>query len=265
MKTSVVISSVLLGVLAVVPRVGAEILAGPLTTPANGHDYYLLAPAGWTAAETEAENLGGTLAIIRNAAEQQWVFEKFGHDGAKERSVWIGLHRQWPGGPFVWVDGSKLDYANWSGGEPDNSGGVEGCVHLWAEAHCGGGWNDAVESTCIGAVVEIPGKVTPKELSAKEKALIGDWYENGQPDRPAWIAGTDNKLFLITHDRHTARLILKDNDVLYDADRQYGEIVKDHILWSNSTWWSRHPAKYNRDHAPADKTVRGFFPGSLTD
>ncbi len=265
MKTSVVISSVLLGLLAVVPRVGAEIFAGPLTNPANGHDYYLLAPEGWTAAETEAENLGGTLAIIRNAAEQQWVFEKFGHDGAKERSVWIGLHRQWPGGPFVWVDGSKLDYANWSGGEPDNGGGVEGCVHLWAEAHSGGGWNDAVESTCIGAVVEIPGKVTPKELTAKEKALIGDWYENGQPDRPAWIAGTDNKLFLITHDRHTARLILKDNDVLYDADRQYGEIVKDHILWSNSTWWSRHPAKYNRDHPPAEKPVRGFFPGSLTD
>ena len=95
---------------------GAEILQGPILNPANGHEYYLLAPESWTAAETEAENLGGTLAIVKNAEQQKWIFAKIGNEGEKERSLWLGLRRQWLGGPFVWVDGSKLDYADWCGG-----------------------------------------------------------------------------------------------------------------------------------------------------
>ena len=42
----------------------AGIIVGPITNPANGHDYYLLTPDTWNAAEAEAESLGGTLAII---------------------------------------------------------------------------------------------------------------------------------------------------------------------------------------------------------
>src|SRR4051812_48449020 len=45
----------------------AAILTGPITNPANGHDYYLLSAGIWTASEAEAEDLGGTLATIRNA------------------------------------------------------------------------------------------------------------------------------------------------------------------------------------------------------
>jgi hypothetical protein len=244
---------------------GAEIMQGPILNPANGHEYYLLAPESWSAAETEGENLGGTLAIVKNAEEQKWIFAKFGNEGEQERSLWLGLRRQWLGGPFVWVDGSKLDYADWCGGQPDNGGGVENCVHMWAEAHNGGCWNDAVEGTSLCGVAEIPGKVDEKALTSREKALIGNWYEDGQPDREAWIVGTENKLFLITHDRHAARLILKSEDVIYDADRQYGEIVKDHILWSDHTWWSRHPAKYLDDRKAANQPVRSFPPGYLTD
>ena len=38
----------------------ADIIVGPITNPANGHDYYLLTPNNWTASEAEAEALGGT-------------------------------------------------------------------------------------------------------------------------------------------------------------------------------------------------------------
>jgi len=148
---------------------GAEILQGPILNPANGHEYYLLAPESWTAAETEAENLGGTLAIVKNAEQQKWIFAKIGNEGEKERSLWLGLRRQWLGGPFVWVDGSKLDYADWCGGQPDNSGGVENCVHMWADAHNGGCWNDAVEGTSLYGVAEVPGKVDEKALTAKKE------------------------------------------------------------------------------------------------
>lgn len=264
MKTPIAsFGSVILLLAAVQTRAG--IIAGPITNPANGHDYYLLAPESWPAAEAEAEDLGGTLAIIKNDAEQKWIYAKFAHDGDKEHSLWIGLHRLWQGGPFMWMDGSKLDYAYWSNGQPDNGGGVENSVHIWDEAHNGGGWNDAVEWTSLNAVVEVPGKVDDKSLTEKEKSLIGNWYESGRPDRQAWIAGTDNKLFLITHDRHAARLTFMREGVLFDADRQFGEVVKDRILWSNGTWWSRQPAAYETDHNAEDKDVHRFSPGTLTD
>ncbi len=113
----------------------ASIIAGPITNPANRHDYYLLTPDTWTASEAEAEQLGGTLAIIRNAAEQEWVFSKFGAYGGTNRNLWIGLHRQWQGGPFVWITNEKLDYVNWENGQPDNAGGVENCVEIWPAEH----------------------------------------------------------------------------------------------------------------------------------
>ncbi len=262
MKTILAVSTVLLWAAV---QVYAGIIAGPITNPANGHDYYLLGPESWPTAEAEAENLGGTLAIIKNDAQQKWIFAKFGHDGDKERSLWIGLRRQWLTGPFVWLDGSRLDYANWCNGQPDNGGGTENCVHMWADVHGDGCWNDAVEGTSLCAVVEVPGKSNEKALTEKERKLIGNWYESGHPDRQAWIAGTNNKLFLITHDRHAARLTFMREDVLYDADRQYGEIVKDKILWSNGTWWSRQPAKFGADQTPASKDAPRLPPGSLTD
>lgn len=265
MKLTLIVRSVVVFFALLTLRAGAEVIAGPITNPANGHDYYLLAPGSWSAAEAEAENLGGTLAIIKSEADQKWVYAQFGHDGDKLRSLWIGLRRQNPGGPFVWLDGSKLDYANWNSGQPDNGGGVEDCVHMWTDSQNCGAWNDAVEWTSLNAVVEVPGKSAEKSLTAKEKALIGNWYESGRPDRMAWIAGTDNKLFLITHERHAARLVLKDNDVIYDADRQFGEIAKDKILWSNGTWWSRQPAKYETNQKPAALTISVFPTSRLTD
>jgi hypothetical protein len=32
-----------------------------------------------------------------------------------------------------------------------------------------------------------------------------------------------------------------------------GEIIKDKILWSNGTWWSRKPAEYVKDKKSSDK------------
>ena len=265
MKTNLLCSGITIFLFVAAIHARAEILAGPVTNPANGHDYYLLAPESWSAAEAEAENLGGTLAIIKSEADQKWVFAKFGHDGDKLRSLWLGLRRQNPGGPFVWLDGSKLDYADWNSGQPDNGGGVEDCVHMWTDSQNCGAWNDAVEWTSLNAVVEVPGKSAEKALTFKEKALVGNWYESGRPDRQAWIAGTDNKLFLITHDRHAARLVLKGKDVIYDADRQYGEIAKDKILWSDGTWWSRQPAKYVAGQKAANQDEPKLSPGNLTD
>src|SRR5580698_8044752 len=106
----------------------AAILAGPITNPANSHNYYLLTPDTWANCEAQAEKLGGTLAVIKNAAEQDWTFSTFGNYGGASRGYWIGYRRQWPGGPFAWITDDKADFADWDSGEPNNTGGNENCV-----------------------------------------------------------------------------------------------------------------------------------------
>jgi hypothetical protein len=246
MKKSILCSSLALCLLAaVIPSVRAGVLAGPVANPANGHDYYLLSPATWPAAEAEAETLGGTLAVIKNADEQKWVFAQFGTNGEKGINLWIGLHRQWPGGPFAWVTDEKVDYVNWADGQPDNGGGNENCVHMWGEYHIGGFWNDAAEATTLYAVVEVPGKANEKALTAREKSLVGVWYNNGDPDQRCYITGTDKLIFVIDQNTDASRLIDTPEGFFFSPKwKQHVVLLDDKILWSRGNWWSRKPVKF---------------------
>ena len=238
MKTTISLVVVTLLFAAIPSHSG--IIAGPITNPTNGHDYYLLTPNTWTAAEAEAEGMGGTLAIVRNDGEQKWIFSTFGNFGGPGRSLWIGLHRIEPGGKFVWVDGSHVDYAHWYPGQPDNRSGAE----LFVQVVLNGEWNDNTDTANpVNGVVEVPGKSNEKSLTEKEKELIGTWYASGNREHPCWIAGTENKLFQI-YDGRATRLIFTVEGPLFLANGIRGEIVKDRILWSNGTWWSREPAEY---------------------
>ena len=244
MKTIIASCSVAFLLLAAIQS-RAGIIAGPITNPANGHEYYLLTPNTWTASEAEAEDMDGTLVIVRNAGEQDWIFSTFGNLGGNGRSLWIGLHRTEPGGKFAWVDGSPLDYAHWFAGEPNNAGGNENCVHMRWDPAAPGSWNDLNEASQLNSVVEVQ-KKTSKTLTEGERALIGDWYENGRVDRPCHIAATDDILFALNESNNASgRAFLTRKGFLSVASwAVHGEIVKDRILWSNGTWWSRKPSDY---------------------
>jgi hypothetical protein len=208
--------------------------------------YYLLTPNTWTASETEAEEMGGTLAIVRNATEQKWVFSTFGDLGGAGRNLWIGLHRTEPDGKFVWIDDSPLDYLHWYAGEPNNVGGVETCVHMRWDPAAPGSWNDLPDDSLLNGVVEAPEKAN-KNLPELEQTLVGDWYENGRIERLCHIAATDNNLFALNESNNASgRAFLTRKGFLYVAAWVvHGEIVDDRILWSNGTWWSRKPADYS--------------------
>src|SRR5262245_59615233 len=75
------------------------IVSGPIVNPANGHEYYLLAPGSWATAEAAAVALGGHLATINDAAENNWVLSTFLDRG----DAWIGYRRV--GAEWVWVSG----------------------------------------------------------------------------------------------------------------------------------------------------------------
>jgi len=257
---------------AITFRSGAEIIAGPITNPANGHDYYLLSPNSWTASEAEAENLGGTLVVINNAAEENWVFSTFGAYGDTNRNLWIGLRRQWPGGPFAWVTDEKTGYVNWHSGQPDNGGGVENCVHIWTRnPDHPNSWNDLADNYSSGddtpcGVVEVPGKSDEKSLSAQEKSLIGTWYNDGDPDQPCWIAGTDNLLFAVDQNKDAGRAVYTTEGLLFSPKwKQHAEIAKDKILWSKGNWWSRKPAEYKNAASSTDNNRQSASGGATDD
>jgi len=229
----------------------AGIIAGPITNPQNGHDYYLLSASTWTASEAEAEHLGGTLAIVKSAAEEEWIFSKFGAYGKTNRNLWIGLRRESPGGAFKWVTGEKVNFSNWADNQPDNGGGVEDCVHIIGklENWPAGKWNDIVDngSACgvvPNGVVEMPG--AKSTLSDKERSLLGTWYHNGDASQPCWITSEGGLLFAINNDNEDAsRMIYLNDGYLFSPKwRQYAEIVQDRILWANGIWWSRRPVNY---------------------
>jgi len=264
MKTCILCPT-LLTVLATF-HLNAAIITGPITNPANSHDYYLLTPNTWTASEAEAEQLGGTLAIISDVGEQEWVSSTFAGYGGTNHNLWIGMHRIRPGGTWVWVTGAPVNYSNWERGQPDNNGGNESFVHMFCrlENRIPGTWNDLTDTTSIDGVpicgvVEVPGKSNEKTLSSKEKALLGKWYYAGKAENSCRIAGTENELYIINESNFAGRAVITPEGNLFVASwRLRGEIVKDKILWSNGTWWSRAANDYESAAGKGTADVEGL-------
>ncbi len=135
--------------------------------PANGHNYYLLSPATWTASEAYAQTLGGNLATVNSDAENQWIFNTFSSFTENNTgSLWIGLYdpsQDSLGGShesnFVWADGEPVTYTDWAGGQPDNGGGDEFYATIRPPGYSpSGSWNDLADSyntTPVYGVVEV--------------------------------------------------------------------------------------------------------------
>jgi len=116
----------------------AEVVLGPKINFANGNLYYLLDRSIWPKAELKAVALGGHLVTIDDAAENQWVFATL-VSAAGPRPIWIGLNDLAVQGTFVWVSGQPVGFTAWGAGEPNNLGGTERYVEMFAGAPI---WND---------------------------------------------------------------------------------------------------------------------------
>src|SRR6185436_15709629 len=125
-------------------QVSATILTVPIAIPTKGHTYYLLAQTNWTAAEAEAVSLGGHLATVNDATENEWIRVTFSNFGGVGRDAWIGLTDVAQEGAWVWINGEPVTYFNWNSGEPNNGAGYypqEDQVVLLSN----GKWNDAAD------------------------------------------------------------------------------------------------------------------------
>lgn len=151
-----------------------------VVNPANGHIYRLLPPTSWAAAEAEAVSLGGHLATIRSASEQQWVWSTF---GSASDILWIGINDVATEGTFAWTSGEPVTYTDWGPNAPDNMwAGGENWGSMWRKASIGydGQWNDlgpnSPEGTQHYAIAEMP---APTNVSLKPLGSLSERYESG--------------------------------------------------------------------------------------
>jgi hypothetical protein len=150
------------------------VLAGPINNPANNSDYYLLVRGlNFNLAESIGVLLGGHLASIQDADENEFVRAQVLGFDATDRRGWIGFTDVASEGNFVWTDGSPVTYTNWGGGEPNNANNTEHYAELLGS---NGLWNDISLAGVSGggnwAVVEVPGTGGPQFCDA-------DWCQDG--------------------------------------------------------------------------------------
>ncbi|MGH7132972.1 MAG: GC-type dockerin domain-anchored protein [Phycisphaerales bacterium] len=154
------------------------VVAGPIVNPTNGHSYYLYANGlTWLDAEDNAVALlGGHLASIDDADENEWVRVNVLNFGGTERRGFIGYNDVAFEGNFVWSNGSSATYSNWNLGEPNNAGATE----HYAEMLGNGLWNDLPITGATGnadfAIVE----VAPPSCPADVAGLGGTQGPDGQ-------------------------------------------------------------------------------------
>ena len=86
-----------------------------------------------------ADGHDGHLVSMHTEEEDRFISSLMRAD-ADEQIYWIGLRMNCPTCEFEWTDQSSFNYAHWQEGEPNNSEGLENCVHLKHDA--GDIWND---------------------------------------------------------------------------------------------------------------------------
>ena len=115
----------------------------------NGHTYYVSTGTHeWVDAVAIANNSGGHLATIENAAENAFVSSL-----SPNNRIWIGFNDIAQEGNWVWETGEPVTYVNWAPGEPNNCcGGEDGAVMNWTGTGTGN-WNDWFATGAFAAFV----------------------------------------------------------------------------------------------------------------
>ena len=96
----------------------------------------------WSDARAVCRGLGGDLAVINSAEENDYLFNVvLMEETVTKGKAWIGLTKDPYDSKWYWIDETPLEgnYENWNAGEPNNASGDEDCAHFYKSE---GGWND---------------------------------------------------------------------------------------------------------------------------
>ncbi len=110
-----------------------------IADPLTGHEYQICETAmTWLEAKAHCENLGGHLATMNTAEENELVFQNLVQPA--NHYCWLGASNDNAEGVWKWVTGEPWLYVNWSGGEPNNYCGDEHYLHIFKNQS--DAWND---------------------------------------------------------------------------------------------------------------------------
>lgn len=91
-------------------------------SPQNGHYYQRIdIPMSWHEAKTLCEQVGGYLATVASAEENQFILTNF----ATDHVCWLGATDEADEGNWRWVTNEPFEYRNWAPNEPSNQGRTE--------------------------------------------------------------------------------------------------------------------------------------------
>jgi len=129
--------TVLFLVLILIPQI---ILSQPLQWPsaAGGNDHYYQAILSdvvgldWEQASDLAVIMGGYLATVTSAAENEWIWNNL---DTPEQHFLGGIRS---GASWIWITDEPWDFTAWAPGEPNNSNGGE----PYLEYSLNMDWND---------------------------------------------------------------------------------------------------------------------------
>ncbi|KAM9335387.1 galactose-specific lectin nattectin-like [Symphorus nematophorus] len=89
----------------------------------------------WAEAQRHCQKMGGNLASVHNRNEENWLKRLAG-----SKAAWLGLSDAQQEHYWFWINGGRLTYKNWCGGQPDNAGRQQHCLQFnWSGGRC---WDD---------------------------------------------------------------------------------------------------------------------------
>ena len=133
----------------VASAVQAGVVAGPIVNPGTGSSYYLREEATWIHSQFEARELGGNLATIEDASENQWIIDTFNEFDGVTRNLWIGLNDTRVPDTFEWISGSSAGFRAWAGGQPDDFFGQQYVAISRPGFLRGEGWGDWADGSAM--------------------------------------------------------------------------------------------------------------------
>ena len=135
----------------------------------NGHSYkFIPKKMPWKNAKKMAEDMGGYLVCITSQEEQE-VISNLITINSQIQPTWIGLTDEGKEGEFKWINGEKLNYKNWSSGNPNNDddkGAKQN--YAWLGFFGSSNWDDNWEYALNYSVVEFD-KPLPLPQQSTEK------------------------------------------------------------------------------------------------
>jgi hypothetical protein len=156
-----------------------RVVAGPFINHATRTRYIITSMTSASIAERTAIELGGILAVPKDASENQWILANLANGALGAIPGWLGVHDQLVEGQFQTHLGLLVGYTGWDFQQPDNNGNAD-FIQMHPSPLPGfGGWRDTVHTQVAYGFVEIPcigdfsgdGAIGPADLSI----LLGAW------------------------------------------------------------------------------------------